>query len=172
MLAMRNFTVGVFVMLAIFSGNLAYGQQQTTAAIDAEKAKDIEFLLQITGSEKIATQMLNAVIPQISQKIQTKSVGKKAKAEKIISDTLRAEFKTSMPEFMQAVTVLYDKAFTGQEIKDIIAFYQTPTGRKSIAIMPQLIQGSMMVGQKWGLSVTYRSLVKIKQRLEKEGIAM
>ena len=38
---------------------------------------------------------------------------------------------------------LYDKYFTEGELRDMIAFYRTPTGAKMIEITPQLLQESM-----------------------------
>ncbi len=38
---------------------------------------------------------------------------------------------------------LYDKYFTEGELKDLIAFYSSATGKKSIKVLPQLMAESM-----------------------------
>jgi hypothetical protein len=38
---------------------------------------------------------------------------------------------------------VYDNAFTGEELLDIVSFYRTPSGRKLMLITPQLAQQSM-----------------------------
>lgn len=38
----------------------------------------------------------------------------------------------------EAVYPMYDKMYTEQELRDIVAFYKTPTGQKVIDTMPQL----------------------------------
>ncbi|RQH10849.1 DUF2059 domain-containing protein, partial [Okeania hirsuta] len=38
---------------------------------------------------------------------------------------------------------IYDKYFTEEDLQTLIEFYQTPTGRKTIELMPQLFQESM-----------------------------
>ncbi len=40
---------------------------------------------------------------------------------------------------------LYTAAFTESELKEIIAFYQTPTGQKTLAKLPTLTQQSMVM---------------------------
>lgn len=42
---------------------------------------------------------------------------------------------------------IYLKTFTQQELEDIVAFYSTPTGKKTIVVMPDLIQQGAAIGQ-------------------------
>lgn len=42
---------------------------------------------------------------------------------------------------------LYTREFTESEIKDLIAFYKTPTGKKSLQKMPILTQSAMQISQ-------------------------
>ena len=46
------------------------------------------------------------------------------------------------------MTVLYEEAFTEPEIRDMIAFYKTPTGQKTLAKMPVLLQQGMQIGME------------------------
>jgi uncharacterized protein len=43
----------------------------------------------------------------------------------------------------QVALVIYDKNFTEPELRDIIAFYKTPTGQKSLKNMPEVMRESM-----------------------------
>src|SRR5437879_1667067 len=45
-------------------------------------------------------------------------------------------WETLMPEFVKA----YKEAFTESEIRELIAFYQTPVGQKMLVKMPELLQ--------------------------------
>jgi len=38
---------------------------------------------------------------------------------------------------------VYDKYFTEAELRDIIGFYKSSTGKKAIAMMPQILDDSM-----------------------------
>ena len=47
-------------------------------------------------------------------------------------------------KFQEDVSVpLYDKFFSEQELRDLLAFYRTPTGQKSLKVMPELLAESM-----------------------------
>jgi hypothetical protein len=61
-------------------------------------------------------------------------------AQRILT-RMRAEFpkRINMGEILETVTLeVYDKYFTEAEVKDMIAFYKTPTGQKFIKILPQI----------------------------------
>jgi uncharacterized protein len=52
----------------------------------------------------------------------------------------------SWTELEPQIAALYANAFTTAELEDLIRFYQTPTGRKAAAVMPDLAKQAMLVG--------------------------
>ena len=61
-------------------------------------------------------------------------------AQRILT-RLRAEYpkRINMGEILEIVMLeVYDKYFTEAEVKDLVAFYKTPTGQKFIKILPQI----------------------------------
>ncbi len=59
---------------------------------------------------------------------------------------------------------MYSEAFTAQELQDLNAFYQTPTGRKSIALMPQLTAQ----GAKLGAAKVQQNIAELQQMIAQE----
>lgn len=62
------------------------------------------------------------------------------------SERLKELFKEKIDlgELLNKVAlVVYDKNFTDAELKDIIAFYKTPTGQKTLKQMPEVMRESM-----------------------------
>jgi len=55
--------------------------------------------------------------------------------------------------FLEATAQLYAKRFTASEMKEVLAFYRTPTGRKFLQQMPELAQDTMKLGQQFGQTV-------------------
>ena len=43
---------------------------------------------------------------------------------------------------------LYLETFTQSEVEDLVVFYKTPTGRKSIRLMPEMMAQGAAIGQK------------------------
>jgi hypothetical protein len=50
---------------------------------------------------------------------------------------------------------LYDKYFSEEELRQMVAFYRTPVGRKTIAVMPSLMQeaGQGVEDAVWPIAV-------------------
>lgn len=124
-------------------------------AQEIEKVNNIKQLLAITGaanlSQQIITQLLaglKAQYPQVPQKAW---------------DTFQEEFKAD--NLLNQLIPIYSKYYSNEEIKQIIAFYQTPIGQKTIAVLPQITQESIIIGQRYGMEVASRAL----KRLEAEG---
>ena len=43
---------------------------------------------------------------------------------------------------------LYNENFTNEELEELLAFYQTPLGQKTLVQLPRILQDSMALGQK------------------------
>ena len=73
--------------------------------------------------------------------------------------------KFNVAELEPIVISIYERHFTEGEIRNLIAFYETPTGKKLIAKQPKIRQESMQAGQMWATKV----LEQIKTELKEKG---
>ena len=155
-------------LFVTFTCSLA--QEQSTAgeqAITPEKRALIAELLQVTDSKKNALAFYNAILNQQEsqmpdaiwqslagdKEIQGLSSDEKARLRKEMLETstrtnkrLRELFSKRI-DFAQIVEDiaydLYSKYFTEAEIKDLVTFYRSPTGKKSIDLSPKMFVESM-----------------------------
>lgn len=119
------------------------------------KEKDIYRLMEISGSADLGTQVMYAIIEQYKE---------------IIPDVPDEYWNMVLKEFssdelIQLIVPIYDRYFTHEEIKDIIKFYETPTGKKMVENLPFITQESMNAGQQWGMEIGER----IQNELKKDG---
>jgi hypothetical protein len=124
----------------------AQATKPTTASaapstISASHRQAAEALLTLTyppgAFDKIIDQMLDA---QLKQRPEAKA----------IEPEMRAFFGKYMSwnSLKPDLIDIYTRNFTEAELRDITKFYQTPTGRKMSAVMPQLMQSGMEMGQQ------------------------
>lgn len=73
--------------------------------------------------------------------------------------------KTSLNDLVEMLAPVYQKYLTKSDLEDIIAFYNTPTGKKYAGNTPNIMQESMQVGQQWGMQLGQT----IQQKLEEKG---
>jgi hypothetical protein len=78
-------------------------------------------------------------------------------------------FEARMGELVDAVTMVYARTFTIDEMRGVIAFYRTPTGTKLLEKNPALTQATMAAGQQFGRSVGEDLQKRMIEELRKKG---
>ena len=64
---------------------------------------------------------------------------------------------------------LYASSFTDDELKAILAFYQSPVGKKLLDKQPQVIDSSMKFAQNWANKLSDEVINRIRTELKKRG---
>ena len=125
-------------------------------AQSTSKSQKINQLLELTGSGKMGIQVMN----QMMEHLKSSSSDSKAKTEFLeeFKKEVKAEDITNM------IIPIYDKYYTESDIDQLIAFYNSPIGKKMISTMPQVMQESMVVGQAWGKQIIEKVQAKLKEK--------
>lgn len=148
----KTILAGLAVLCLLVLANPIQAQEATT------KEQDIRQLLELTGSLKLAEQIMD----QMMAAFQQNAPG----IEKEFWDGFRAEIDTE--ELVQMTVPIYDKHFTHEEIRGMIAFYHTPLGAKLIEKLPAIAQESMAAGMKWGEEIGQKAVARLQAREEKK----
>jgi len=156
------------ILVAVFlaATSLTFGNAY---ADDAAKQKDIAQLLQVTGSLQIADQMATAVIQQMSQAMKQADPNISDAAIKIVGDETVAFMREKVPGLVAQMLPLYGQHFSHDEIKQLLAFYDTELGRKTIQVMPQLAQQSIMISQQYLQTQMPELQQRITSKLQQAG---
>jgi len=72
--------------------------------------------------------------------------------------------------FLEMTIPIYDKYFTHKDIKGLLSLYQTKLGKKTIKVLPQLMQECMRAGQLWGQALSPLIQERVIKRFKEEGI--
>ncbi len=141
---------------------------------DPEKLNNIKNLLEITGMRNLTRQILNQML--VAMKSEMRNLTRQILNQMLVAmkseypqvpqkfwDTFIAEIKPD--DMINEFIPLYSKYFTNDEIKQMIAFYQTPLGQKTLSVMPQLSSESTAIGLRYGKEAAARAI----QKLEAEG---
>jgi hypothetical protein len=137
------------------------------------KRADIGRLLEATGSSGIAKQFGVAMSRAMFDMMKSSRPDFPETALAIMEQETVAVFSERLdePDGLLALTVpIYHRYFTHQEVRDLLAFYATPVGKKTVTVMPRLVQESMAVGQAWGQSLGTEIERRIVAALRKEGL--
>jgi hypothetical protein len=140
--------------------------------VDPALRADIERLMDITGASARAAQLASAVsdaflngLRQTQQSVPPRLIG-------VVRDVLNSEFELAFngPEIKDKQVALYAKYFTHEDVKGMLAFYQTDLGKKTIAAMPSITREGVAIGQQWAEAQMPRVLEVLETRLKSEGL--
>jgi hypothetical protein len=70
--------------------------------------------------------------------------------------------EVSAEKFIELVIPIYDRHFSSEEIEGMIAFYETPLGKKFISTLPQIISESAAAGDKYGQEIANKVIKKMQ----------
>jgi hypothetical protein len=151
---MMKKTILASLLLALACLAPARAQRAAPADDSAAKRQDIRKLLEVTGSAKLGQQVL-------AQMMQTfKSTNPKVPEE--FWDEVMKEFDSGT--MIDLVVPVYEKHLTHEDVKGMLAFYESPLGQKLIAVTPAITQESMQAGQQWGLGIARRIQKRLEER--------
>lgn len=173
---LAGLVAGLIVCAAVSAPAQTLGDVQ--AKIKKEDAarealrKDIEHLLEVSGSSQLAVQVATTISGQILDQLRSKPEVP-PRAIDVAKEVLDEEFRKAFaaPDgLMAGVVRVYARHFTSEDVKQLVEFYNTDIGKKLVATMPALTQESMDAAQKWAEREMPRVTRVLQERLRKEGL--
>jgi hypothetical protein len=121
-------------------------------AEESQKQKDIRKLLKITGSGELGQQVMGQMMANFKKSMPQVP-------EKFWNDFMK---EVHTEELIDLIVPVYDRNLTHDDVKELIKFYETPTGKKFVSVLPKITQESMAVGEKWGRDLAIRVMSKLQ----------
>jgi len=118
----------------------------TANGFSQTKQESIKELMHIMKSDSMMIKMIDQMMPAMLNKMQTQmkdQADTNERSEKMMV-IVKQIITEATPKIMDKMILMYDKYYTESEIKDIITFYKSPTGQRTLSTMP-LIMKEMMV---------------------------
>ena len=123
------------------------------APINPAKEKSIRQLIQITGADKLGSQIGEQVLaggrnarPDVPATFWACATARFAASDDLIAQEVR----------------IYDKHYTQSDIDAMIAFYKTPAGQKLVTEAPRVAQETNAFGQNWARERTQQVVADLK----------
>jgi len=161
-LARRGAAAALALAWLLGAGSAA-AQQPTPSAIVTAKE-----LLIVKG----ATGMFDAVIPGMVESTKNTFLPTNPGLYKEINQAaakVQTEFASRRTEVIDEIARLYAQHFTEAEMKEVIAFYKTPTGRKLVADEPAIIQQGLARADAWSKKMADEVMSRFRAEMKKMG---
>jgi uncharacterized protein len=152
-------------LLALVLAALSPAQAQQPSANAIALAKEI---IIVKGGNAI----YDPVVPQLVDRARTVFLQANPLLGKDLGEVaakLQAEFTPRTAELLNDGAKLYASKFTEQELKDVLAFYKSPVGRKVIAQEPVILDQSSANVDEWANKVADEVIAKFRAEMRRRG---
>jgi hypothetical protein len=151
------------VLIVICAGAASAQPKPTIAAVAAARQ-----ILELKGGLKLYDPLIGNVIER--HKVLLLRVNPMiAKDLDAAAAKLHRELESRRLELQNELVSLYAQAFTEQELKDTLAFYKSPLGKKLIEQEPKVLESSMQWANTWTEKLVEEVVQKLRAELKKRG---
>jgi hypothetical protein len=154
----------VLLAVACLTLPVAAAAQQPSASAVA-LAQEI---IAVKGSGNIFDGLVPSIVEQAkSIFLQTNPMLSKDLNE--VAAKLRTDFAGRHAELTSDLAKFYAARFTEQELKDILAFYKTPAGKKVIEEEPRIFEEGVINMRAWANKFSQEVIDKLRVEMKKKG---
>jgi len=152
-------------LLALVIAALSPAQAQQPSASAIALAKEI---ILVKGGNAI----YDPVVPGIVNQARTLFLQSNPMLGKDLNEVaakLQAELTPRTAELLNDGARLYASKFTEQELKDVLAFYKSPLGRKVITQEPAILDQSTTNVDAWANKLAEEVIAKFRNEMKRRG---
>lgn len=155
----------VVALASVWLALPAHAQSNQPSAASLAAAKEI---LEIKGS----THLFDPVAPGVVEQVRLMFLQTNPMVSKDLNDVaarLRDQYAPRSSELRDNLIRTYATRFTEAELKELLAFYKTPLGRKAIQEEPKVLDDSMANMEDWSQKLTTEVIDKMRAEMKKKG---
>jgi uncharacterized protein len=164
----RMARLAIIAIIMVANLPAAYAQKLEPSAASMDAAKE---LITVTGATQLFAPLIAGVIEQAKLLYLQQDPGLGNDVNEI-AGKMRSDLQPRFGEVSSEVARLYATHFTEQELKEILAFYKSPAGKKLLAEQPEVIDNSMKFAQDWATKLSDEVVSKMRDELKKKGHAL
>jgi uncharacterized protein len=143
--------------------------------LTAAKKADIKAFVEISGAKNIPMGIANAETQRMAQGIKKADPKFPDKGFIVIRDNMAAVLNENAAKpdgLYDQMANVYHANFTHEEIKELLKFHQSPTGKKLQDSQSKLGQENMQAAAKWAGSLAPEMDKRITEALKTENISL
>ena len=131
------------------------------------KRAEVSRLMDAMGVKKMMDTIIPQMMEQISRQAQASIPASVARERSvaIIDYTMRRTQEELKHFDIEGLSIsIYEKHFTTDEIRALIQFYESPVGKKLLAVMPAIMQDSINASAEWSQGLQQRIMNEVMEK--------
>jgi uncharacterized protein len=131
------------------------------ANVNPQKEADIRRLMSVTGAAGLGVATMSNMETSMRPLLEKSMPPGEYRARLIELFFQKFHAEATQESLTNLVIPIYDRHFSDDEIKGLIAFYETPLGKKSISVLPQVVSEAQQAGGAWGSELGRRCMQEV-----------
>jgi hypothetical protein len=148
------------------SQNIAHPQHATGCAQPPSVA-EVQKMMDVVGSKKIMQTVMTTMVQQIFDSFKKMRPDIPPGVWDRVSATLSSDASTK--GLLHELVPIYQRHFCTADVEQIIAFYESPAGRKLSAEMPAIQQEAFVAGRAYMGRMSQQLERDVRDELSKQG---
>src|SRR5262249_15660813 len=84
-------------------------------------------------------------------------------------NAIRGDFEKRQPELVAIMAQAYASHFPEAELKELISFYRSPTGKKLVSELPAVREEGFVTVRQWGTKPSDEFVAALRAEMKKRG---
>jgi uncharacterized protein len=174
-LSMRCALVALFAVAAVGIADRTSAQAQAPAST-AKPPSPAAILIakqivELKGVKDVFDPVVRGVVEK-AKSVFMQTNFQLAKDINEIAANMHKDYDGRVSELVDQTARIYATHFSEQELKDMLAFYQSPLGKKMIVEEPKVLDQSMQAAATWADNLSEDVMAKMRGEMKKRGHEM
>ena len=127
--------------------------------------------MQVAGVAKQFDEVMPHLTRQLAEGFVAVAPDKAGEIREVFAQ-LAVKFVDRKGELIDQIAAVYAEKLELEDLSAIIGFYKSPAGIKFIAVQPDIMRQSMILGQRWGAQLGREIEEEARQELRKRGVPL
>ena len=129
-------------------------------------AKD---MMEASRVDKQFEQVIPLLLDRLKESFRTIAPDKRGVIDGVF-EQMQSKFISRRAELLDEIAAIYAQKLDAAEMKAVAEFYRSPVGSRLIDAQPQIMQESMMAGQRWGQRIGREIEEEARRELKRRGV--
>jgi uncharacterized protein len=159
----KRFVFAAAMLAVLIHAGPAPAQEPPPGAIAAAKE-----LIEMKGAMNMFDPLVPGVIETAKNTFLRTNPGLSKDLNEVAA-ALRTEHAGKRADIANEIARTYASQFTEKELREVIAFYKTPAGKKVIEVEPRVLEQSMTRVQSWAERFSEDMMKRFRADMRKKG---
>jgi hypothetical protein len=138
-------------------------------APDPERLAAAKEMMEASRVDRQFAQVIPLLLDRLKESFSRVAPERREIIENVF-EQMQSKFVSRRSELLDEIAVLYAQRLEAAEMRAVAEFYRSPVGSKLIDVQPEIMQESILAGQRWGARIGHEIEEEARRELKRRGV--